>query len=103
MEKFLIEVPHGGDKASCLQAVKVFLASGSHFVTHAEWGCRDGDHKAWLMVEVKDRHAAERILPSAYQQNAKITKINKFTRKDMEEAVHNHESYVKDAYPLNPA
>ena len=91
MEKFLIEVPHGGDKASCIQAIKIFLASGSHFVTNAEWGCRDGDHKAWLMVEVEDKHAAERILPSAYQRDAKITKINKFTRKDMEETfLHNH-------------
>jgi hypothetical protein len=87
MEKYLIEVPHGGDKASCVQAIKVFLASGSHFVTHAEWGCTDGDHKAWLMVEVEDKHAAERILPSSYRRNAKITKITKFTRKDMEEAV----------------
>jgi hypothetical protein len=92
MEKFLIEVPHGGDKASCERTVKVFLASGSHFVTNADWGCQDGDHKAWLIVEVEDRHAAERILPSAYQQNAKITKINKFTRKDMEETVLNHHS-----------
>jgi len=92
MEKFLIEVPHGGDKASCEQTVKVFLASGSHFVTNADWGCQDGDHKAWLIVEVEDRHAAERILPSAYQQHAKITKINKFTRKDIEETVLNHHS-----------
>ncbi len=44
MEKYLIEVPHGGDKASCAQAVKVFLA--------------------WLIVEVEDKHAAERILPT---------------------------------------
>ncbi len=87
MEKYLIEVPHGGDKASCTQAVKVFLASGSHFVTNAEWGCTDGDHKAWLIVEVEDKLAAERILPTFYRRNAKITKIIKFNRKDMEESV----------------
>ena len=90
MDKFLIEVPHGGDKASCVQAVKVFLASGSHFVTNAEWGCMDGDHKAWLIVETESKEAAMRILPSAYQQGAKIIKINKFTRKDMEEIIMDH-------------
>ena len=58
MEKFLIEVPHGEDKGSCMRAIQVFLRSGSHFVTNAEWGCMDGDHKAWLMVEVKDKEAA---------------------------------------------
>ena len=87
MNKYLIEVPHEGDKASCVRAVKVFLTSGSHFMTNAEWGCRDGDHKAWLIVEVESKEEARRILPSAYQQTAKITRINKFTRKDMEETI----------------
>jgi len=87
MEKFLIEVPHGSDKASCKSAVNVFLASGSHFVTNAEWGCMDGDHKAWLIVEIESKEAAMRLLPSSYQQKAKIIKINKFTRKDMDETI----------------
>jgi hypothetical protein len=87
MEKFLIEVPHKGDQASCSRAVLDFLASGSHFVTNAEWGCKDGNHKAWLIIETKNKEEAMRILPSAYKVNASITKINKFTRKDMEETL----------------
>ena len=90
MEKFLIEVPHGSDKASCLHAVKIFLSSGSHFVTNAEWGCMDGDHKAWLMVETKDKEAAMRILPSGFQADAKIIRLKKFTRKDIDESVLDH-------------
>ena len=92
MDKYLIEVPHGGDRASCERAVKVFLASGSHFVTNAEWGCNDGEHKAWLIVEIESKEDALRILPSAYQLNAKIVKLSKFTRKDMDEVVHQHHS-----------
>jgi len=87
MGKFLIEVPHGSDKGSCKSAVKVFLASGSHFVTNAEWGCMDGDHKAWLIVEIESKEAAMRLLPSSFQTKAKIIKINKFTRKDMDETI----------------
>lgn len=87
MGKYLIEVPHEGDRASCVRAVQVFLASGSHFVTNAEWGCMDGDHKAWLIVETESKKEAMRILPSAYRQKAKITMINKFTRKEMEETL----------------
>ena len=87
MEKFLIEVPHGSDKASCYRAVQVFLSSGSHFVTNAEWGCMDGDHKAWLIVEIENKDAAMRLLPSSFQTEAKIIKINKFTRKDMDKAM----------------
>ena len=84
MEKYLIEVPHGGDKASCERAIQVFMASGSHFVTHAEWGCMDGDHKAWMIVEIESKELAKRILPSAYQQVARITRLHRFTREEME-------------------
>ena len=87
MERFLIEVPHGEDKSSCRQAIQVFLSSGSHFVTNAEWGCTDGDHKAWLMVETENKKEALRILPAAFQRNAKIIKLLKFTRQDIEQSV----------------
>jgi len=85
MEKFLIEVPHGEDKNSCLRAIQVFLRSGSHFVTNADWGCMDGDHKAWLMVEVENKETAIRILPAAYRQGAKITRLHRFTKEDIGE------------------
>lgn len=84
MEKYLIEVPHGEDKASCMRAIQVFMTSGSHFVTNAEWGCMDGDHKAWLTVETESKEDAMRILPSAYKRNAKIVKLVKFRREDFE-------------------
>lgn len=84
MEKYLIEVPHGEDKASCKRAIQVFMSSGSHFVTNAEWGCMDGDHKAWLTVETPTKEDALRILPAAYKQNAKIVKLVKFRREDFE-------------------
>ena len=87
MEKFLIEVPHEGDQGSCSRAVRDFLTSGSHFVTNAEWGCKDGNHKAWLIIEAENKDEAMRILPSSYKVNAIITKISKFTRKDMEETL----------------
>lgn len=85
MEKYLIEVPHDVDKASCERAIKVFLATGSHFLTNAEWGCLDGEHKAWMIVEVENKAAAMRIVPAAYKDKAKIVHLNKFTRNEMEE------------------
>ncbi len=75
-----------------MRAVQVFLSSGSHFVTHAEWGCLDGHHKAWLIVETKNKHEARRILPAAYQRNAKIVKLHKFSRKDIETSVMDYHS-----------
>ena len=57
MAKFLIEVPHGGTMAECTRAIDVFLRSGSHFLTHADWGCKDGEHKAWIVLEVDSKEA----------------------------------------------
>jgi len=85
MEKYLIEVPHGEDKDSCRRAIQVFLNSGSHFVTNAEWGCMDGDHKAWLIVEVENKKSAMMILPPAYRHSAKITQLHRFTREEIGE------------------
>jgi hypothetical protein len=52
MARFLIEVPHDGTMAACTRAVEAFLRAGSHFVTHADWGCQDGDHRAWVVLEL---------------------------------------------------
>lgn len=83
MAKFLIEVPHGADKASCLLAIKIFLQTGSHFLTHADWGCLDGEHKAWIIAEVKSKEDATYILPPMYRSGAKITELTTFTAKDL--------------------
>jgi len=46
MPRFLIEVPHEEETVACARAVKIFLESGSHFLTQADWGCKDGEHEA---------------------------------------------------------
>lgn len=92
MSKYLIEVPHEGTKEACMRAIKVFMDTGSHFLTHAEWGCTDGEHKAWMIVEVKDKAAARQILPSLYKSKAKITHLEQLSRKDLTESVMEHHS-----------
>jgi hypothetical protein len=83
MAKFLIEVPHGADKASCDQAIQIFLQTGSHFLTHADWGCLDGEHKAWIVADVPTKDDAKMILPPAFRSAAKITRLATFTSKDL--------------------
>ena len=78
MTKYLIEVPHGEDKQACEEAIQIFLASGSHFITNADWGCMDGEHKAWMVVEVDSKVEAKYILPPAFRHQAKITSLVKF-------------------------
>ena len=44
MSRFLIELPHEADGQACARFVKLILTSGSHFLTHADWGCMEGEH-----------------------------------------------------------
>lgn len=92
MSKFLIEVPHEENTLACAKVVKVFLESGSHFLTHADWGCKDGDHKAWLMVDVDSKDQARAILPPAYRHDAKIVQLNHFTIEEIDELMRYHEA-----------
>lgn len=91
MARFLIEVPHEGTRAACARAIEVFLRTGSHFLTHADWGCKDGDHKSWMVVEVDSRDEARGIVPPVYRPQAKIVQLHAFTMKDIEDILRHHE------------
>lgn len=87
MGKFLIEVKHGGDKSSCLLGIQSFLSSRSHYVSSVEWGCVEGEQKAWLILKTENKETAMKILPAAYRQNAKIIELHKFTIKEIDQVI----------------
>lgn len=78
MARFLIEVPHELGPSACTRALEIFHKTGSHFLTHADWGCKDGEHKAWFIAEVEDKDEARSIVPPAYRAEAKITELAKW-------------------------
>ena len=90
MEKYLIEVSHEATDSACMNAVKIFLQTGSHFLRQADWGCHDGEHKAWLIVEVENKDQARQIVPSLFRSEAKIIKLHTFTRAEMENIAEVH-------------
>jgi hypothetical protein len=90
METYLIEVPHANNKKDCLNAMRIFLESGSHFLANAEWGCVDGEHKAIMIVQLDNKSQAKQLLPPLYRPEAKITRLNKFSMNDIEESLKYH-------------
>jgi hypothetical protein len=78
MPRFLIEVEHDEDSKACTRAVEVFLRTGSHFLTHADWGCMDGEHKAWILVELETKHEAMNIVPADFRGRARVIQLNSF-------------------------
>ena len=91
MSKYMVEVAHEAEKIACLRAAQILLKSGSHFLTNANFGCLDGEHKAWITVDVNNKEEAQAILPPEYRSIAKIVKLNKFTLEEIEELLSHHE------------
>ena len=92
MAKFLIEVPHEESVESCVRAIKIFLETGSHFLTHADWGCKDGVHKAWVRMDLASKEECRHALPPQYRDAAKIVELNEFSMEEIEELMGHHAS-----------
>lgn len=92
MLRFLIEVPHEEETVACARAVEILLKTGSHFLSNAEWGCMDGVHKGWIIVEAENKDQARYMLPPAYRHQATIVQLNKFTLEQIDKIISHHKS-----------
>ena len=90
MSRFLIELDHDPEGVACAHFVKLMLTSGSHFLTHADWGCQDGVHSGWIIVEVDSKEDARAILPPPFRSQVKIVKLNYFTVAQMDAVINCH-------------
>jgi hypothetical protein len=68
----------------------VFLSTGSHFLTHAHWGCMDGVHSAFLIVDMADKQEARMILPPAFRADAKIVRLTYFSMEQINATLARH-------------
>ena len=92
MARFLIEVPHEPEGLACDKVVEVFLRTGSHFLTHADWGCKDGVHKAWIIVEVDSKRDALNIVPAEFRSQATVVLLSTFSMEQIEELRRHHDA-----------
>jgi len=99
MARYLIQAAHNPDPWACARVVETFLRTGSHYLTHADWGCTDGEHLAWMIVEAEDKEEARRIVPPPYREEARIVKLNKFTLDELARLMRHHETGRAGAAP----
>ena len=91
MARYFIEVPHEAEPEACIRAVRAFLNTGSHFLSNADWGCYDGDHKAWMILELDSKREALSIIPPGFKSGAKIVQLNKFALQDVDRMGRYHQ------------
>jgi len=83
MDRYLIESPHSAE--DCDKVIDEIHAAG--YLHHFEWGCKDGDHTAWAIVEAENREHAKQIVPWLVRDKARIVKLVKLEIADTE---HEH-------------
>ncbi len=74
MERFMIESPHTADE--CDRAINELHAAG--YLHFFEWGCKDGDHTGWAIVDAENKEHAAQIVPWYFRKQARIVRLVKF-------------------------
>ncbi|MDA1096244.1 MAG: hypothetical protein O3B84_03195 [Chloroflexi bacterium] len=85
MPRYMIQASHDPAPTACLRMLSAFLDAGAHYLTHAEWGCLDGEHTAWITIEADDDAHARLMVPPMIRRTAKLVKLNMFTPEQIRE------------------
>ena len=83
MDRYLVIVPH--TPKDCLRAIKHVEAVG--MITHFDWGCKDGDHTGYVVLEADDKNQAQMVVPSFQRPQSHVIKLTKFSPDDVK-AMH---------------
>jgi hypothetical protein len=74
MHTYIIESPHTAE--DCRLVIKEVYAMG--YLHHFEWGCADGDHAGWAIVEAENEIHAKMMVPSVIRNAARVVRVVKF-------------------------
>ena len=85
MASYLIEIPHSENTFECKQVIKLFVESGSHLLTNAQWGCKSGVHKAWFISDFNSKEEALQVIPPFLRHNATIIELTTFSKTDIQD------------------
>ena len=74
MDRFLVESPHTAHE--CKLAIKLVQSMG--YLNNFDWGCRDGIHTGWAMIEAESEAQALGVVPAMMREKARAIKLSKF-------------------------
>ena len=75
MPTFLIVSPHTGK--DCSRVIQDTLATG--YLTHFDWGCKDGEHTGWAVLEADNKAEALMAVPPLVRSQARAILLTKFS------------------------
>ena len=77
MRKFLVEMTH--TQRECIWALKQTLNAGPGFLSRFDFGCKDGEHVGWAIVDAESKFAAQELVPRILRPKARIVELCQFT------------------------
>ncbi len=75
MDRYLIETPHTAQ--DCKLLIDQVYAMG--YLYHFDWGCMDGVHSGWAIIEAENEAQARLAVPSIVRNKARVIKLNRYT------------------------
>lgn len=74
MDRFLVESHHTAN--GCKLAVEQILSMG--YLNNFDWGCEDGVHIGWAIIEAENADQALAVVPAIIRDKARAVKLSKF-------------------------
>jgi hypothetical protein len=81
MKRFLVISHHSA--ADCIMALKQVHAIG--YLTHFDWGCKDGVHTGWAILEAETKEEAMLSVPTFLRSQAQVVRLVKFRAEQVEQ------------------
>jgi len=79
MPSFLVISPHTLE--DCSMVLQDLLATG--YLTHFDWGCKDGEHTGWATIEAGNKAEALMVVPPLARGRARVIQISKFAPEEV--------------------
>ncbi|MBI5473663.1 MAG: hypothetical protein HY961_15095 [Ignavibacteriae bacterium] len=79
MDRYMVVIPH--TEEDCLRVLKQIEAIGT--ITHFDWGCKDGDHTGWAIIEADSASEAMLVVPTIQRAKAQTIKLTRFNPEEI--------------------
>jgi hypothetical protein len=85
MARYLLTVPHTYEE--CVAELDSVFAHSRELLGRFDWGCKDGEHVGWVVIEAGNEATARSLLPTNIRSKASVRLVNKFTPEEIQ-AMH---------------
>ena len=81
MAFYMVTATH--EPEQCLDALGEIMAKGTDSLNKFVFGCKEGDHTGYAIIDAENRSAALDVLPDTMQETACVAKVDRFTPADI--------------------